>query len=327
VAYAEGDARVNLKAVQMTYQLAVSPERSPSQSIEIHLLQTCKQIYHEARKTFYGKNLFSFTADFRIPTAFVFLCDRPAESLLLISSMELALTEDNNTISTNEAHYPIYRRSTNSLVLQYAYNHFTDLCTLLSTSRMRLRNLHLTIESLAERRGVPPRTVAECLSWETLNTAESRPWVPSWLDPLLNLEGLDYIETVWIFDRPRLRRMADTVSLIRHHMLVESQSGLGNLTHLPDVSNFEFWICLPSSNNDTTHHGRTAAEGYFWDNYRFTDDGFRLIETMPDTSDDQEPTIRRQYIQDRLRNMHCLYTSICKLHKVQARGTASKRCE
>jgi hypothetical protein len=327
LAFAEGDARVNLKAVQMTYQLAVSPGTPPSHSIEIRLLQTCKQIYHEARKTFYGKNLFSFTADFRIPTAFMFLCDRPAESLLLISSMELDLTEDDNMISTNEAHYPSSYRRSDSLVLQYAYNYFTDLCTLLSTSRMRLLNLHLTIQSLAERRGLPPKTVAECLAWETLKTAESRPWIPSWLDPLLNLEGLDYIETVWIFDRPRLRRMADTLSLMRQHMLRGTKSGLGNLTHLPDVSNLEFWIYFPSSNNETTHHGRTAAEGWSWDSYRSEVDEFRPIETMSDTLEDQEPRIRRQHIQDMLRDMDRWYISVCELRKVQARGTASKRCE
>jgi hypothetical protein len=122
--------------------------------------------------------MFSFTADFSIPTAFAFLCDTPAEPFLLISSMELALTEYNNTNGTTETHYPITRRSTDSLVLQYAYNHFTELCTLLSTCRMRLQTLHLTIESLAARHhggSRSPRTNKDCLLWEVLEITGSRP--------------------------------------------------------------------------------------------------------------------------------------------------------
>jgi hypothetical protein len=125
-----------LRNIQMTYQLAMPSDTPSSHMIEIRLLQTCRQIYHEARESFYGKNLFSFTADFGVPTTFAFLCDRPAESLKLISSMKLALVEASNLRGTVGAHYPVLRRSTDSLVLQFAYNHFTDLCTLLSINDM-----------------------------------------------------------------------------------------------------------------------------------------------------------------------------------------------
>jgi hypothetical protein len=322
VSFSEGDAGESQKAVHMTYQLAIPHEKSPGHSIEIRLLQTCKQIYYEARKCFYGRNTFSFTADFRIPTAFAFLCDRPAESLLLISSMELALTEYNNTSATTEAHYPISRRSTDSLVLQYAYNHFTDLCILLSTSRMRLRNLHLTIESLAERRGIPPRTVTDCLSWEALKTTESRPWVASWIDPLLRLKGLDSLEMVWIFDRPRLRRMADTVSLMRQHMLRETPSGPGNRTDLSDGHKFDFRMLLPRR-NEKTPRGYIAAERFIWGSCSLTGDESQPFNWAPDTVGDQEPTIWRQHIQDIIRPAGRLYVCICKLHKDSSRGITS----
>jgi hypothetical protein len=141
----------------MTYQLAVPLIIPPYYRPEIRALQTCKQIYSEAKRIFYGKNLFSFTADFRIPTAFAFLCDRPADSLLLIPSVELALTEKIDLS-------PTCRTSTDRFVLQFAYNPFTELCTLLSTARMRLRNLHLTIETLVDRFVYSPWAFMDCLS-------------------------------------------------------------------------------------------------------------------------------------------------------------------
>ncbi|KAL7774636.1 hypothetical protein CFE70_005550 [Pyrenophora teres f. teres 0-1] len=136
--------------VQMTYQLEDDYDEPWTHKFEPRLLQTCRQIYDEAREVFYGKNLFSFTDTEAIPTAFAFLCDRPAESLKLISAMELAFDEGSNMIGTAGAHYPIQAKSTDSLVLRYAYHFFPDLCTLLSTPRMQLRRLNLTINSLSQ---------------------------------------------------------------------------------------------------------------------------------------------------------------------------------
>jgi hypothetical protein len=217
-----------LRNVQMTYQLEIPPNTPSSHRIEIRLLQTCRQIYHEAGKVFYGQNLFSFTSNFNIPTAFAFLCDRPAESLKLISSMELALVEASNLRGTMAAHYPVTRRSTDSLVLQFAYNHFTDLCTLLSTSRMGLRRLHLMISSLHQRYDTAPASVEECLTWEAQMTIGPRPWVASWIDPLLKVESLEYLNVHWMFDRPRLCRVADTTSHMQRHMLAETRSKLAD---------------------------------------------------------------------------------------------------
>ena len=224
---AEYDSRDGPTNIRMTYQLA-SPSDTSSNHIEIRLLQTCRQIYHEARKVFYGQNLFSFTESLSIPTAFAFLCDRPPESLKLISSMELALVEASNMRGTIGAHYPVLRRSTDSLVLQFAYNHFTDLCTLLSTTRMRLRRLHLMISSSHQRYDTAPSSAEECLLWETQMTVGPRPWVASWIEPLLKVETLEHLHVHWNFDRPRLRRVADTISHMRRHMLAGPQSKLAD---------------------------------------------------------------------------------------------------
>ena len=224
---AEYDSRDGPTNIRMTYQLAI-PSDTSSNHIEIRLLQTCRQIYHEARKVFYGQNIFSFTESLSIPTAFAFLCDRPAESLKLISSMELALVEASNMRGTIGAHYPVLRRSTDSLVLQFAYNHFTDLCTLLSTTRMGLRRLHLVISSSHQRYDTAPSSAEECFLWEAQMTVGPRPWVASWIEPLLKVETLEHLNVHWNFDRPRLRRVADTISYMRCHMLAEPRSKLAD---------------------------------------------------------------------------------------------------
>jgi hypothetical protein len=228
IASAAYDSRDGLTNIQMTYQLAIPADTPSSQKIEIRLLQTCRQIYHEARKVFYGQNLFGFTANFSVPTAFAFLCDRPAESLKLVSSMKLALVEASNLRGTMGAHYPVFRRSTDSLVLQFTYNYFTDLCTLLSTKRMDLRTLHLTISSLHQRYDTAPVSAGECLLWEARMTVGPRPWVASWIEPLLKVESLGRLHVHWTFDRPRLCRVADTISHMRRHMLAEVQSKLAD---------------------------------------------------------------------------------------------------
>ncbi|KAH7401359.1 hypothetical protein BKA66DRAFT_507914 [Pyrenochaeta sp. MPI-SDFR-AT-0127] len=224
LAFSGRDSMNSPETVHMTYQLAESKTSSPTCEVQIGLLQVCKQIYSEAMDIFYSKNIFSFTADYRIPTAFAFFCDRPAASLLLIRSLQLALTEDNNMRGTTEAHFPITRRSTDSLVLQYAYRHFTNLCNLLSTPRMQLRTLHLIVDTLDSRNDIAPGSVQQCLIWEEQKINALRPWIAAWIDPLLKVGELDSIMIHWIFDRPRLRRMSDTVIALRQHMLTCKQS-------------------------------------------------------------------------------------------------------
>ncbi|XP_014551263.1 hypothetical protein COCVIDRAFT_42393 [Bipolaris victoriae FI3] len=205
--------------VQMTYQITRQSSLPFGEQIGIHLLQTCQQIYHEARDIFYAKNVFGFKTVEGIPTAFAFLCDRPAKSLNLISSMQITLGEGTNLRGTTEAHYPIVARSTDSVVLRYAYNDFTNLCTLLSSPRMQLRKLTLVIDSLHQfYRPVFP-SPTDCIKWEAQRTTASRPWVAPWVQPLFKVENLECLEIYWSLDRPEICRMADTMSLMRQQML------------------------------------------------------------------------------------------------------------
>ena len=209
-------------AVYMTYQLEKGSEEKVIESVDVSLFQVCRLIYAEASEVFYGNNIFSFTSDFRIPTAFAFLCDRPATSLVRIKSLELSLLEANNMKGTTQAPYPIVRRSTDSLVLQYAYQYFTELCTLLSTSRMRLRKLYLTVETMASDSYTDSGRIGirDGLALEKRKMVESsRPWIPMWLNPLLKIEGLESLEMRWISNRPQLQRMTDTVGVMQRHML------------------------------------------------------------------------------------------------------------
>jgi hypothetical protein len=211
-------------SVYMTYQIANQNGSSSGHRLNLNLLQVSKQIYAEASKIFYRNNIFSFTGDYRIPTAFTFLCDRPATSLRLIESLELALMEDNNMRGTPHAHYPIIRRSTDSLVLQYAYHYYTELCTLISTPRMRLRRLFLTVETLSLRGARHGMSLQDSVTFENDNPVDPQLDAPLWLDPLLKIDGLDSVEMCWIVRQPRMKRMAYMAGIIGQHMLTNTQS-------------------------------------------------------------------------------------------------------
>ncbi|KAH7095575.1 hypothetical protein FB567DRAFT_512898 [Paraphoma chrysanthemicola] len=205
--------------VYMTYQLAKDVQED---GVSVALLQVCKQANIEASSVFYGRSTFSFTSDFRIPCAFAFLCDRPASSLLQIRSLELALMEYCNMAGTSQAHFPVIRRSTDCLVLQYAYQYFTELCTLLSTPRVHLRELYLTVETTGRRISDSPTTLEEILDYEKRTTHMCSHGVPSWLDPLLNIKDIEFIRVCWISNQPRAQRMTEAVTLMREHMIFKS---------------------------------------------------------------------------------------------------------
>jgi hypothetical protein len=154
------------KEALMTYQLT-RPCASPKKSyrhdhIALQLLQVCRTVYFEASPVFYKNNVFSFTEKFPISTALAFLQDRPTALLSQISSLELALTEDNNMRGSAEAHFPPTRRSSDCLVLQNAFRYFENLCALLSSSVVHLRRLYLTIESMSSCGDNQPESLSEC---------------------------------------------------------------------------------------------------------------------------------------------------------------------
>lgn len=216
--YSDND-RHSPSAVQMTYQIQREIGGKKAEGAHISLFQVCRQTYAEANEIFYGKNTFSFTSDFRIPTAFAFLCDRPPHSLRHIKSLELSLLESSNMRGTTEAPYPIIRRSTDSLVLQFTYHYFTELCTLLSTPRLSLERLYLTVETMASAGDGGVIDLRDGLAREEQKMNSPRPWVPIWIDPLLKIEGLEILEMRWVSNRPQIQRMVDTMDLMQRGML------------------------------------------------------------------------------------------------------------
>ncbi|CAO2656426.1 Nn.00g052290.m01.CDS01 [Neocucurbitaria sp. VM-36] len=308
------NSRNDPKVVHMTYQLADSHASYKRCGVEIRLLQVCKQVYYEATDIFYSKNTFSFMADYRIATIFAFLCERPAASLLHIRSLELALTEDNNMRGTTQAHYPITRRSTDSQVIQYAYHHFTDLCTLMSTPRMQLRKLHLTIDTLAARNGIAPGSIQECLQWEKHKTSQQRPWIASWVDPLLKVEGLESLTVYWIFDRPRLRRMSDTLSMMQQHMLTTKQHKTPVRKDSVIGTDFKFRMLHQGDSESNVYvHYVPPVKIPRWREHYLTDDGIRTIEEMNRSRTAQEMITRHQHIQDVLAASEGVYVCYCEL--------------
>lgn len=219
----QGGTWMEPKRAQMTYQLGASCPRSNhahhNDDIAIQLLQVCRTVYNEARPLFYKKNTFSFTGEFSVSTALAFIQGLSPTALPLLTSIEIVLTEDNNMRGTAEAHYPPITRSSDCLVLQHAFHYFTDLCALLASSQVQLRHLYLTIESQSGYGDIQPQSLAECLAWEMGKSSFPRPWVASWIQPLLNIKSLESVKIYWISDRPRLRRMSDTLSAIQRSML------------------------------------------------------------------------------------------------------------
>lgn len=239
------------KYVSMTYQLQVYD--STDRKIDIALLHTNKQIFREASEVFYGRNTFSFTGDFPLPAAFAFLCDRSPVSLRLINRIELGLTEDSNMSGTADAHYPIARRATDSLVLQFAYNHFTDLCTLLASSRMSLRRLCLRINTTSNiwRQDRTLQSAEEWLSLEDTDVGRLPSRKPAWIGPLLQVKDLESIGVHWGSNVLRPRRLADSVSILRKFML-KTPSSSDHTVHTDDA--FVFQLLDFSNASDTNEN-------------------------------------------------------------------------
>lgn len=247
----QGGTWMEPKQAQMTYQLGVAcsgPDHPcRNDKVAIQLLQVCRTMYNEARPLFYKKNTFSFTGKFPVSTALAFVQDLPSTALPLLSSIEIVLTEDNNMRGSAEAHYPPTTRSSDCLVLQHAFQYFTDLCALLASSSIQLRHLYLTIESQSSYGDSQPQTLLECLAWEVEKSTFPQPWVASWIQPLLKIQNLESIKVYWISDRPRLRRMSDTLWTMQQSMLERTNlervdSGVGDEIHSAQCQELEFGI-------------------------------------------------------------------------------------
>lgn len=252
----QGGTWMEPKRAQMTYQIAPAcanpKDGGRHDGVAVQLLQACRTVHSEARPIFYNKNVFSFTGRFPVSTALAFVQDRPVTARPLLSSIELVLIEDNNMRGTADAHFPPTRRSSDCLVLQHAFHYFTDLCTLLSSPTFRLRRLYLTIESVTSFGDSQPESLSECLIWEAEKSGTERPLVASWIQPLLRITNLESVKIYWISDRPRVRRMSDTLSTMQRSMLRRADSVTDDREHILHGHVLEFGILSECCDNTTT---------------------------------------------------------------------------
>lgn len=196
--------------VEVTYQVALNKLIS-APYLDIFL--TSRQIYSEAREIFYGKNIFCFSADFRIPTAFHFLKDRPSASLACIRSMELHLLEE------------YYRDETVSVLTLYSFTFFTDLCAILASPQMRIQSFRLGIHALAmsEQPYVPGMRLADYLKREKTRGFLLDP--PDWMQPMLEIRGLDSLTVYWdSIPVSQVLRAAKSIKIMRLRMLKNGEA-------------------------------------------------------------------------------------------------------
>ncbi|KAF2734671.1 hypothetical protein EJ04DRAFT_564088 [Polyplosphaeria fusca] len=205
--------------VPFTYQ-ASDQQGVHIPQLHLQVMVVCRQLYAEAREIFYGRNIFRFDSDLRIPSALRFLEDRPLESLKHIKSMELALTEDE--CPPEDATDVFDRDETSgerSMKLRYAYGHFTQLCAFLA-DRMQLRSLGILLETLERMRSRQryPATVEDCIERESASPAD----VPSWIAPITRIRGLERVMFRSISRSGLLRRHAEIARLLRASVLAQS---------------------------------------------------------------------------------------------------------
>ncbi len=225
--YGKWNFMTNFDTIQLTYQLAVSDKIYSRQNINLALMMVCQQLYAEASEFFYGKNTFSFTGRHNILTAFSFLSERSATALLCFQSLELAVLEKKFPTPFRPEISEIFlsktKQPTDALFLKYGYEAFSDLCSLMA-SRMQLRKLRLIVRTYyrnARQDHQPSRALQ--LQFEGKDSGDKGSLIPYWIDPLLNIKDLEVLTVCWAFYKPQLRRMRDTVSLMRQHMLKSSK--------------------------------------------------------------------------------------------------------
>ncbi|KAF2466584.1 uncharacterized protein BDR25DRAFT_306083 [Lindgomyces ingoldianus] len=202
----------------LTYQLAPIDHDalvSNSPRLNLQIMHVCRQTYNEAREIFYGKNIFKFRSDFRIPTALHFLKDRSPESLACIHSLELGVLEDNG-LDDRKDHYPL-RCEPGGLKLRMASDYYPKLCAMLGSPSMHLRRLRLVVETHSM---FPPLLTGFGAIEPALAFEKAWPVPPPvWLGPLLDTKNLDSIVLYWFSSRPLIRRFATAATEIRNQML------------------------------------------------------------------------------------------------------------
>ncbi|KAF2260005.1 hypothetical protein CC78DRAFT_40907 [Lojkania enalia] len=187
--------------------------------LNIYVFQLSKQIYVEAREFFYGRNIFRFVHDFRIPTALHFLRDRPSDSRVCIRSIEIAFMEDAGPATDNShPNHPIVEGELPKLC--FAYSYYEELCKLMATS-LQIIYFGITIETFSSVSmnldwDLPVKTVKEALEYEERTPLS----LPRWLHPLLKIRCLQVVALKSTSYWPLIRRHARLAKTLREHMLI-----------------------------------------------------------------------------------------------------------
>ncbi|KAF2439568.1 hypothetical protein P171DRAFT_490260 [Karstenula rhodostoma CBS 690.94] len=313
LAIPEASFQLDSSAVHITYQIRPSMHGRRGDSTSTSLLQVCKQIYSEAVEIFYSKNNFSFTGEYRIPTAVIFLRDRPAVSLHLIRSLELPISyvEDHPPSGVAPGRY------SGRHVLHRDYGFYAELCGLLSSPKMDLRKLSLTVETdwvnpLLDADG-PALRRQENFKW--LYSKKNRtPEIVEWVHPLLKINTLEKLSVYWI-NGLHTRIIGQTIALMAQSMLKIRSSLETNQTR-PGQERIELLYRTVHRNHppscavvvfdpsDQSVSGRSCA---------IYDDGERLIEVEGDDYN-FDPRLERPVVQEYLDTCPVCLTCYCEVN-------------
>lgn len=187
----------------------------------------------------YRRNTFSFTGDYGIPTALIFLRDRPTASLHLIRSLELRLkyVEELQPSGVTSERYS----GRHVLLRKHASEFYEELCSVLSPPQMDLRRLYLTVDThwthpLLDADG-PALRQRDNLKWQH-STRNRSPDIVEWVHPLLNVKGLEKLSVYWI-NGIHTRLVGQTIALMAEKML-KDRSRWGNDQERLEENKLEF---------------------------------------------------------------------------------------
>jgi hypothetical protein len=300
--------------IEITYQLA---ERTSP--FDLNVMLVCKQLYLEATEILYSKNKFSFTADFRLRTAYYFLQDRSRAALTHTRQLELCLLE--NEILNLESD------QLEEVNITIDYEYYSRLCSLISSPSMSLRHLTLGIEtSITRYKGPQNYDLGDDSISESLLNEEADPvGTPTWLDPLLSIKRLETVTVWWHSRNALLKRTGRTLSIIRYRLLRDKLLDL-ETSNTTGRYNIEYHACMlqakPGKGNYVFHKG--AALTYISGNDQLQrrdcvvgfDQKIRLIETDRGQSEEELVYVDREMYPSALpANLRSGILVYCKLQR------------
>ncbi|KAF2242001.1 hypothetical protein BU26DRAFT_610379 [Trematosphaeria pertusa] len=160
-------------------------DRGNKRHVRPRIVLTCRQIYQEATRVFYGINTFDFED---VPAAFNFLRDRPEDAVRSIRYLQLSYRHNNDSDQ----------------------GQFNALCALLQW-RCPLRELKLTIHTADVRKILQDESNLEKTQYQP---------IPAWVNQVLQVKNLHRLHVHWNFgSRKYIRTALAAARLMRSSML------------------------------------------------------------------------------------------------------------